>query len=145
MASPDAQKSAPSEFKPSDPAHPDQPNSDHTTSDGEKPTTLLQAATSASFFPTLDDAPLTTKLLSHSILLVLVSGGVFGAWFLGFEIFQVANDRSWYEFLGFLGGISVLGVGVLIVRISPSCSPNFFKSCDDRRRRNRALEKYLRW
>jgi hypothetical protein len=103
----------PSTFKPSDPAHPDQANTNHTNKDGEKPTTFKDAIADPSFLPTLDDAPLQAKVASHSILIFLVVGGVVGSWFLGFDLFQLSDGKSWLELGGVLGGVSVVLIGAL--------------------------------
>lgn len=121
------QPTNPSIFSPSDPAHPSQPNSDHTTTSGKKPSTILSAVTSSSFLPTLTSAPITTRILSHSILLILVCGGVVGAYLYGFDLFQVqvahqsqlpiqvqVVDWTNLELAVFLGGISALITAALV-------------------------------
>ena len=76
----------PSTRSTNDPAHPDNPNTDHTNKDGEKPTTAIDAILDTEFIPTLDDAPVVQKAKSHFLLLSLLVGAVFAAWFSGFEV-----------------------------------------------------------
>ncbi|KAK9774080.1 hypothetical protein AB5N19_06928 [Seiridium cardinale] len=76
--------------KSTDPAHSSSGNTDHTTKNGEKPTTAIEAITDPSFFPTLDGAPLSQKLKSYAFLVFLVFGAVSTLWFFGFELFQTA-------------------------------------------------------
>jgi len=110
MASPSPR---PSTDSGNDPAHPSQPNSDHTTSTGEKPDSAITAITDPDFLPTLDDVPPTQKAKSHLLLFSLLLGGVFSAWFMGFELFQVHENKSWLE-LGILLA-AVVGAGGLLL------------------------------
>ncbi|RDW84995.1 hypothetical protein BP6252_02585 [Coleophoma cylindrospora] len=119
----------PSAIATGDPAHPDQPNNDHTTTSGEKPKTAFQAIMDPEFLPTLESAPKTQHIKSYIILISLVIGGVVGAWFFGFELFQVASSKdpqvpftvpeprilasSWIELVALLG-LVIAGLLLLI-------------------------------
>ncbi|RDW78159.1 hypothetical protein BP5796_06011 [Coleophoma crateriformis] len=112
-----------------DPAHPDQPNHDHTTTSGEKPKTAFQAIMDPEFVPTLESVPKTQHMKSYLVLISLVIGGVVGAWFFGFELFQIASSKdpqipfivpeprrlvsSWIELVALLGFV-IVGLLALI-------------------------------
>ncbi|KAL3424804.1 hypothetical protein PVAG01_04085 [Phlyctema vagabunda] len=84
----------PSTYTTRDPAHPSNANQDHTTKDGEKPTNAFTAITDPDFLPTLESAPKTQHLKSYLVLISLVVGGVVGAWFYGFELFQFSSTQD---------------------------------------------------
>lgn len=71
-----------------DPAHISSKNTDHVTSSGEKPTSMVEVLTDTSFIPTLDDAPLSQKIKSYLLLLFLIVGGVTTLWFFDFSLFK---------------------------------------------------------
>lgn len=77
-----------------DPAHASSKNTDHVTSSGEKPTSLVEFVTDTSFIPTLAGAPLAQKVKSYLLLFLLVFGSVTTLWFFDFTLFQTALDRS---------------------------------------------------
>ena len=97
--------------KPSDPAHPSQPNTNHTNSAGEKPTTVMDAILDPEFLPTLDEAPRRQQAKSHVLLMTLVVGATFGAWFLGFDLLQVEGE--WRALAAAGGGVVVGVMGLL--------------------------------
>lgn len=80
--------------KPSDPAHGTSSNTDHTTTSGTKPTSVVEAVTDPSFFPTLDKAPLAQKIKSHLLLACIVYGGVAVLWLSGFTLFQTRSQLT---------------------------------------------------
>ncbi|KAK6207241.1 hypothetical protein LQW54_007325 [Pestalotiopsis sp. IQ-011] len=80
--------------KPSDPAHGTSSNDDHTTTSGTKPTSVVEAVTDPSFFPTLDKAPLAQKIKSHLLLACIVYGGVAVLWLSGFTLFQTRGQLA---------------------------------------------------
>lgn len=116
-----------SERSTTDPAHPSNPNSDHTTVNGEKPKDAFTVITDVDFLPTLDSAPATQRFKSHFLLFALLTGAVFGAWFFGFELFQFGETRdteipfelaepqaqSWLQVGAFLG-LVIVALGVLV-------------------------------
>lgn len=77
-----------------DPAHGASKNADHVTTSGEKPTSLFEYLTDASFIPTLDDAPLEQKIKSYMLLIVTIFGCVATLWFFEFTLFQTILGRS---------------------------------------------------
>lgn len=77
--------------KASDPAHASSTNTDHATKSGEKPTTVFEAITDPSFFPTLEGAPLAQKVKSYLFLVFLVFGAVTTLWFFEFALFQTKS------------------------------------------------------
>jgi hypothetical protein len=96
-----------------DPAHPSNANENHTTASGEKPKTAYTAVTDSDFLPTLDDAPVAQHAKSHGLLLFLVVGAVFSAWFMGFELFQPSENSSWIELGLGLGAVTAAGMLML--------------------------------
>ena len=92
-----------------DPADSGNPNQNHTKSDGTKPTTAVSAITDPDFLPTLDEAPAAQHAKSHLLLLFLIIGGVFSAWFMGLELFQVSEYQSWSVLALGLGSIVAAG------------------------------------
>lgn len=97
--------------KESDPSHPSQPNSNHTNSSGDKPTTAIDAILDPEFLPTLDEAPKRQQVKSHVLLLLMVAGAIFLAWLTGFEILQI--EESWGTLLS-VGGGAVAAMMVLL-------------------------------
>lgn len=77
-----------------DPAHSASKNADHVTTSGEKPTSLFEYLTDASFIPTLDDAPLEQKIKSYLLLILTIFGCVATLWFFEFTLFQTILGRS---------------------------------------------------
>ena len=92
-----------------DPADPSNPNQNHTKSDGSKPDTAISAITDPDFLPTLDEAPATQHAKSHFLLLSMIVGGVFSAWFMGFDLFQVSEHQSWFVLALGLGSVAATG------------------------------------
>lgn len=77
-----------------DPAHGASKNADHVTTSGEKPTSLFEYLTDASFIPTLEDAPLEQKIKSYLLLILAIFGCVATLWFFEFTLFQTILGRS---------------------------------------------------
>ncbi|KAI9745188.1 MAG: hypothetical protein M1818_001466 [Claussenomyces sp. TS43310] len=96
-----------------DPAHPSYANFDHTTQSGEKPKSALEAVTDPAFLPTLADAPVHQKLKSHSLLVLLIFGAVFGAWFMGFSVLQFSGCQSWMELGLRLGSVATAALALI--------------------------------
>lgn len=103
----------PSTYSPTDPAHPSNPNTNHTTRTGEKPTDAYTAITDPTFLPTLDSAPTTQHIKSHLLLFLLLLSCISVAYFAGFELFQVSDDASWGR-LGLVLG-AVVGGGAMLM------------------------------
>jgi len=97
----------------SDPAHPSNPNNDHTKTDGTKPQTAIDVIVDPDFLPTLEKAPIQQHLKSNLLLLSLITSGVFGSWLLGLDMFQVSEGQSWGMLAsGLMGVVGVIGLGV---------------------------------
>lgn len=94
-------------------AHSSKANENHTTTDGTKPQTAVSTITDPDFLPTLDEAPATQHVKSHLLLLSLIVGGVFSAWFVGFKMFQVFEHQSWGELALGLGAVVAAAAGML--------------------------------
>lgn len=80
--------------KKSDPAHASTANTDHTTSTGEKPTSLVEVVADTSFVPTLHDAPLAQKLKSYLLLLGMILACVVTLSAFDFHLFQTTASRQ---------------------------------------------------
>ncbi|KAF3921580.1 hypothetical protein AA313_de0204852 [Arthrobotrys entomopaga] len=91
-----------------DPAHPSNPNENHTTKRGNKPTSGTEVLTDTSFVPTLESAPSTRYLQSFLVLFMMVSSAAFSAWFLDFDIFQ-SKAQQQLVLLGVIGGLFYSG------------------------------------
>ncbi|MCJ1413571.1 hypothetical protein MMC19_007692 [Ptychographa xylographoides] len=64
----------------------------HTPHTGLKPIDAYNAITDPNVLPTLDDAPTSRRLQSSIVLVTLLSGAIFGAWFLGVDILQTQTQ-----------------------------------------------------
>lgn len=95
---------------PSDPANASSANTDTS---GAKPQTALEALSDPSFLPTLDEAPIEQKAKSHLLLVLLVLGAVVSAWFMGFSVLQVPEQRSWSELAVYLAGASAVALALV--------------------------------
>lgn len=65
------------------------------------------------FPPNNHEAPATQHVKSRLLLLSLIVGGVFLAWFIGFELFQVSQHQSWVELAFGLGAVVAAVAGTL--------------------------------
>lgn len=75
-----------------DPAHASSENTDHVTSSGEKPTSMIEVITDTNFIPTLDNVPLSQKIKSYLLLLFTIFGGVTALYYLDFTLFQTSSS-----------------------------------------------------